>query len=468
MARRRTSLALIANQRTRATTYKKRKAGLIKKAGELATLCDIPVAVVCAGPDGGAPTVWVSPEGREDGDVIARYRALPAEKRAKHTHVVYLQEELDKKKAKLAALQQKGPVELAPPDAALNGMSQDELQQLLASIDATLLATAERREALGLLAGADDAAGGGGRRDADVPPARHGVRCTGTNSAGVHGFQHQAHHAPANAGRLGPATCYPFHPYNAGVTLMQPAYNNVQYMGGHGVDMNGYQLQMQMPSNGRNNGQLAWGGFQPCDATVVQPVYGHLQYWGNNVDGNQMQPAPPANGGWHNPVGTWGNDDGEPRNAIVPSAGDPYMDISSNQMQPAPAANGGWHNPGTWNNDGEPCNMPSAGHPYIDIEGDIDGNYIDTTVFDYQTTSTSDNFMDAPVQFLTTGTDESIITNVAGRNETEFSIDDLLQCSDASQHSSSLEQLHYLSDLADGFDFGCSYDMSLDLCWDDD
>lgn len=479
MARRKTSIALIANPQTRATTYKKRKAGLIKKAGELATLCDIPVAVVCAGPDGGAPTVWVSPEG---GDAIERYRALPAEKRARHTHVAYLQEELDKERAKLARLRQKGrPGELDPPDAVLDGMSQDELQQLLASIDATLLATAKRREALGLLPGADDDADGGGRRrDADV---------AGTNSVGVHGYQHQEVHAPA--------TCDPFHPYNAGVTLMQPGYNNAQYMGGHGaVDMSGYQLQMQMPGNGSNNhSRLAWGGFQPCNATFVQPVYGNLQCWynnvvdgngepcdavvpsagdpymdiaGNDVYGNQMQPAPAANGGWHDP-GTWGYDGGEPCKAIVPSSGDPYMGIGvyGNQMQPAPApaANGCWHNPaGTWGNDGEPCNaiVPSAGHPYIDIECDIDGNYIDTTVFDYQTTSTSDNFMDAPVQFIATGSDESIVTNVTGCDETEFSIDDLLQCSDASQHSSGLEELHYLSDLADGFDFGCNFDVLLD------
>lgn len=478
MSRRKTSIALIANPQTRATTYKKRKAGLIKKAGELATLCDIPVAVVCAGPDGGAPTVWVSPEG---GDAIERYRALPAE--AGEAHARGLPPggaRQGEGQARQAAAE--GPPRRARPAGRRAGRDVPGR--------AAAAARVHRRHAAGygqeaggarLLPGADDDADGGGRRrDADV---------AGTNSVGVHGYQHQEVHAPA--------TCDPFHPYNAGVTLMQPGYNNAQYMGGHGaVDMSGYQLQMQMPGNGSNNhSRLAWGGFQPCNATFVQPVYGNLQCWynnvvdgngepcdaivpsagdpymdiaGNDVYGNQMQPAPAANGGWHDP-GTWGYDGGEPCKAIVPSFGDPYMGIGvyGNQMQPAPApaANGCWHNPaGTWGNDGEPCNaiVPSAGHPYIDIECDIDGNYIDTTVFDYQTTSTSDNFMDAPVQFIATGSDESIVTNVAGCDETEFSIDDLLQCSDASQHSSGLEELHYLSDLADGFDFGCNFDVLLD------
>ncbi|KAF0916468.1 hypothetical protein E2562_007552 [Oryza meyeriana var. granulata] len=410
MPRGKVATGLIADRETRAVRYAKRKEGLMKKARELAELCGIPVAVVCAGPDGGAPDVWVSKDG--DG-VIDKYLALPPGKRAKHTHLNYLRDQLGKEKDKLARLQQDGPDELAPPAAELDGMSLDELQQLLGSIDATLRATAERREALGLLA--DDDGADGGRRDADVSLVHHGVPCAGINSVGVHGYQQQVHApiAPDNGGRLGPMTCNPFHPYNAGVMLTRPGYNNVQYMGDHGVDMNGYQLQMHMPSNGSDNHRrLAWGAFQPCDAAVVQPVYGHLQCWDNNVGGNQIQPAPAANSGWHNP-GTWGND-GEPCNVIVPSAGDPYMD---------------------------------------------------TTVADYQTTSTGDNFMDAPVQFLTMGSDESF-TNVAGGDETQFSIDELLRCSDATQNSSGLEQLHYLSDLADGFDFRSSYDRPLDLRWD--
>uniref|UniRef100_A0A0D9V9F3 MADS-box domain-containing protein n=1 Tax=Leersia perrieri TaxID=77586 RepID=A0A0D9V9F3_9ORYZ len=379
-------IAPIADRRTRSVRYTKRKEGMMKKARELATLCGVQVAVVCAGPNGGAPDVWTTPPKNEgDVSVIDKYLALPAEKRAKHTHADYLRALLGKKKADLAKLQQDGPDELKPPKTVLDRMSQGELQQMLVSIDATLQATAERREALELMAAvAGDS--GGDRRNADVPwPVSHGVPCTGTSSPGVHGYHAQVH-----------ATCNPFQQeYTAGVTMTQPGvYNNVQYMGRHCLDMNGYDLQMQMQSNGVNShGQLVWGDFQPCNAAIAQPAYGQLQCLDNN-----------GGGGY--------------------------------QIQSAPATNGVWHHPGAWDNGGEPCNamVPSA-DPYMD---DIGGNYVDTTTMpDYQTTSsTSDNFMEAPVQFLTTGSDE-----------TQFSTDELLQCSDSTQNSPALEQLHYLSDV---------------------
>ncbi|KAL5227482.1 hypothetical protein ABZP36_015747 [Zizania latifolia] len=369
MPRRKIAISLIGNRRARAATYAKRKDGLMKKARELATLCDIPVAVVCAGPDGGAPEVWLS----EDG-VFDRYRALAAEKKAGHTHQAYLWEQLGKEKAKLAKLQQDGPDELAPPDAALNGMTLDELNRLLESIEMKLRATAERRNALGLL-GDDDGADGGLWPDAAVSLGHHGVPCTGV---GLHRYQQQVH-APGNGGQLVQFTWNPYQPYNAGVP--QPGYN-VHSVGGHGVDMNGYN----------NHGQFAWGAFLPHNA-VVQPSYGdHLQYPDSNgVCGYQTQA--PANGGWHNP-GTFGN--GEPCNAIVP-----------------------------------------AGYPYVGINGN--------------------SFMDTTGQFLTMGSDESFM-NVGGGYGYGT------QSSDANQNSCSLEQLHYLSDLADCLDFESEYGpLDLDL-----
>ncbi|KAF0929129.1 hypothetical protein E2562_015227 [Oryza meyeriana var. granulata] len=81
MARRKIPMSLIADRRVRATTYVKRKKGLMKKAGELSTLCGVPVAL----------------EG-----LLAKYLELPPEVRAQHTHRRYLEGELSKERAKLA------------------------------------------------------------------------------------------------------------------------------------------------------------------------------------------------------------------------------------------------------------------------------------------------------------------------------------------------------------------------------
>ena len=72
-------------------------------------LCGADVALVVAPGDGGAAAdVWESREG-----VLARYRALGAEARARHTHRAYLDAELGKAEAKLARVRQGGPDALA-------------------------------------------------------------------------------------------------------------------------------------------------------------------------------------------------------------------------------------------------------------------------------------------------------------------------------------------------------------------
>jgi hypothetical protein len=85
MPRRKISMGLIPNRRLRVNTFAKRKDGLKKKARELAALCGVRVALVCAcdGTGAGAADVWES----DAGIVLDAYRHLPSEERAKHTHV---------------------------------------------------------------------------------------------------------------------------------------------------------------------------------------------------------------------------------------------------------------------------------------------------------------------------------------------------------------------------------------------
>ncbi|XP_072982731.1 agamous-like MADS-box protein AGL80 [Typha latifolia] len=75
MARKKVNLAWIANDSTRRATFKKRKKGLMKKASELATLCDVKACVVVYGPQEPHPEVWPSlPEATR---VLARFKSMP-------------------------------------------------------------------------------------------------------------------------------------------------------------------------------------------------------------------------------------------------------------------------------------------------------------------------------------------------------------------------------------------------------
>ncbi|KAJ3676049.1 hypothetical protein LUZ60_003461 [Juncus effusus] len=75
MARKKVTLAYIANDSTRRATFKKRKKGLIKKASELSTLCDVKSCVVIYGPQDPEPEVWPSP--MEGVRVLSLFKSMP-------------------------------------------------------------------------------------------------------------------------------------------------------------------------------------------------------------------------------------------------------------------------------------------------------------------------------------------------------------------------------------------------------
>ncbi|CAN6310323.1 unnamed protein product [Urochloa humidicola] len=75
MARKKVTLQWIANDSTRRATFKKRRKGLMKKASELATLCDVDACVVVYGDGEAQPEVW--PDVPKVAEVLARFRAMP-------------------------------------------------------------------------------------------------------------------------------------------------------------------------------------------------------------------------------------------------------------------------------------------------------------------------------------------------------------------------------------------------------
>lgn len=95
-------LERIANRSKRIACQKKRSAGLLKKAHELATLCNIPVALIAYGPDHDDPITW--PTSRDEVNaVVQEYLQKPESERTKHgeTHESFLERKTKKKDEKL-------------------------------------------------------------------------------------------------------------------------------------------------------------------------------------------------------------------------------------------------------------------------------------------------------------------------------------------------------------------------------
>ncbi|KAJ1286782.1 hypothetical protein BS78_03G378200 [Paspalum vaginatum] len=381
MPRRKIEIGLIGNAGNRAKTFRQRKRGLVKKAKDLSELCDVDIAVICAGPGGGAPDVWTSSPG-----VIDRYRALPADKRAKHTHLNYVNGELRKQRTKLAKVREDGPKALAlPKEAVLKDMG---LEELLGSIDAALLATAERRKALGAPGAdvADDAQLGQVAPDAIVPLGQ-GAPFVGNDSDDMETWINEL---------MWDGVVEP-QPLDA--IMMQPA-PGVQYINGDVVEIGSNQYQAQMPPGSGENDhvQPAWDADQLQNTIPYNPDYG-FKCADNNyylgMDGcSRMQ---------------------------VPSNGNAYE-------------HDGWLRTAMFGADETSCHaVVPVRHPSLGISGD--SVY---TPSDHFTMDISNNFTAAPA----VGLDDSYMYET-------HCLADYFQ-NPYSNHNFGVEPLHYLSDVYDG------------------
>lgn len=84
----------IDDKKQRQATFRNRRATLLAKAKELATLCDVPVAVVVYGYGEAVPATW--PSEAETKEVLERYAALPDTGRGNGSIESYLQERIEK------------------------------------------------------------------------------------------------------------------------------------------------------------------------------------------------------------------------------------------------------------------------------------------------------------------------------------------------------------------------------------
>ena len=126
-------VGFIENKVERREAFTRQRKGLLSMVEELARLCKVTVAVVCADLDGGATTVMESEPG-----VLDRYRALPDERRAEHTH---LRQNKNAKIARVKLEERRGMLELV--DADMSRMKLEELRRMLELVDAALAAAGE-------------------------------------------------------------------------------------------------------------------------------------------------------------------------------------------------------------------------------------------------------------------------------------------------------------------------------------
>ncbi|CAA7015302.1 unnamed protein product [Microthlaspi erraticum] len=81
MTRQKVKMVFIENDSARKSTFKKRKKGILKKAHELATLCDVPIGIVIGSPYDSTPEVWPTRESMDK--VLSQWKAMSAMDKSK-------------------------------------------------------------------------------------------------------------------------------------------------------------------------------------------------------------------------------------------------------------------------------------------------------------------------------------------------------------------------------------------------
>ncbi|KAL1196099.1 Agamous-like MADS-box protein AGL80 [Cardamine amara subsp. amara] len=96
MTSQKVNVAFTENESTTKSTFKKRKRGILKKAHELATLCDVPICVLINSADDSIPEVWPSTE--EATKVLSQWEMMPEMEKTKKmvNQETFLQQRISK------------------------------------------------------------------------------------------------------------------------------------------------------------------------------------------------------------------------------------------------------------------------------------------------------------------------------------------------------------------------------------
>ncbi|VVB16135.1 unnamed protein product [Arabis nemorensis] len=141
MGRKMVRMARITNEKTRITTYKKRKACLYKKASEFSTLCGVDTCLIVYGPTRAGEEVVMEPElwPRDESkvrDIIRKYRDKAS---TSCTKTFTIQESLEKSNS---AKMEK--VKYCPWDKKLNNYSLSELYAVFVAVGNKIQEAANR------------------------------------------------------------------------------------------------------------------------------------------------------------------------------------------------------------------------------------------------------------------------------------------------------------------------------------
>ncbi|CAN6272941.1 unnamed protein product [Urochloa humidicola] len=240
MARKKVALQWIANDATRRATFKKRRKGLMKKASELATLCDVKACVVVYGAGESQPEVWPEAPGEAE-SVVARFKDVPELDQCKKMLDMegYMRQQVDKLREHLHKAQRENREReaaillhdaIAGRRPGLAGLSVEEVAGLGWMVESRIQAV---RAAIGSLQGEGQ----------EVPPLS------------------------AAAPAMQPSSL-PLVPYSAGA-------------GGHSRDMMMMMMQAPQPhgwmmAGGRDIGALAYGGVGGAGAAGTSAAGGDI------------------------------------------------------------------------------------------------------------------------------------------------------------------------------------------------
>ncbi|XAR69521.1 hypothetical protein NMG60_11001139 [Bertholletia excelsa] len=148
MGRAKQRMELIRDEKSRLSTYKKRKNGLKKKAHELKTLCDVDVCLLIYGPKGEEAELWPENDAVHR-RLIESYRNQPAEERRRRGRDLsnFFEDRNQKIEDELAKLRKKNDEAVYPTwDDRYNTLPKEQLEEFQIMLEHKILEVKSRIE----------------------------------------------------------------------------------------------------------------------------------------------------------------------------------------------------------------------------------------------------------------------------------------------------------------------------------